>query len=312
MPSSEPNMRKFPRRWLILGLLLALAAPAYYLLVLHSPATGRDFPLEMTQLRALADSIPGDKPREVRFEHMMTLTFSEAMIMAGEPWRKSPMPIYAYQLVYPDQTIVIDSALDRATAKPDFLVAMFDEAAYTRMNEGLRKARQIVITHEHMDHIGGVAAHPQLAALLPALRLTEEQIANPAGMDPAHLPEAAMRGYQPLHYERLHALAPGVVLIKSPGHTPGSQMVYVQLADGRELLFLGDTSWRLRNIEQLRERPMFMTLIIGEDRDAVMGQFQALHQLQSDHPEVALVPGHDGPAMKVLEDRQVLQRGFIP
>jgi glyoxylase-like metal-dependent hydrolase (beta-lactamase superfamily II) len=27
---------------------------------------------------------------------------------------------------------------------------------------------------------------------------------------------------------------PGVVLIKAPGHTPGSQMIYVVLASGRD------------------------------------------------------------------------------
>ena len=106
------------------------------------------------------------------------------------------------------------------------------------------------------------------------------------------------------------ALAPGVVLIKSPGHTPGSQMVYVKRADGRELLFLGDVSWRLRNLEQVRERPLFMTLIIGEDRRQVMGQFQALHALHQAEPGLALVPGHDGPAVQALTAAGLLEAGF--
>src|SRR6185436_13319202 len=104
----------------------------------------------------------------------------------------------------------------------------------------------------------------------------------------------------PLRYDDLLAIAPGVVLIKAPGHTPGSQMVFVQLADGRELLFLGDVSWRLQNIADVRERPLFMTLVIGEDRDAVIGEFQALHQLMEAEPSIKLVPGHDGPAIQAL------------
>jgi glyoxylase-like metal-dependent hydrolase (beta-lactamase superfamily II) len=304
-------MGKWPRRlaWGALALAV-IGAPAYYALVLDSPAPTSTFPLDIAAIRALADATPGARPVAVHYEEVLALRFAEAMVMAGEPWRETPMPVYSYQLVFPDRTIIVDTALAKADGKPEFLGLRYDDAAYARMNAAMRKAALIVVTHEHMDHIGGIAAHPELAQLKPALRLTAEQLANPKGMEPVTLPADALAGYEPLRYDALYPLAPGVVLVKAPGHTPGSQMVYVKLANGRELLLLGDVSWRDRNIERLRERPLFMTLLIGENRQAVLAQFQALKALRDAAPGIALVPGHDGPAVEALAAAGVLQTGF--
>jgi glyoxylase-like metal-dependent hydrolase (beta-lactamase superfamily II) len=304
-------MSKGLRRLLAATLVLVIAGgPAYWLLVRHSPVPTATFPLDLARIRALALSVPGERPAEVRFERVLSIHWVEALQLAGDPWRAIPMDVYAYQLVYPAQTVLIDTAQDRASVQPQLVLRDYDDAAYARVSAALERAALIVATHEHLDHVGGAIAHPRLARLLPALRLTAEQFDNPRGPPVGHLPDDVASRYQPLRYDGLHALAPGVVLVKAPGHTSGSQMVYVQRADGRELLFLGDVSWRLRNVEQVRERPLLTTALIGEDRHAVLAQFQALHELAAREPALALVPGHDAPAIRRLQDAGLLLPGF--
>jgi glyoxylase-like metal-dependent hydrolase (beta-lactamase superfamily II) len=300
-------MNKWLKRLLITAVIVA---GAYYLLVMHSPSEGSAYSVDIAKVRELANSIPGDKPAEVRYEHIMDFQFAEAMVTAGDPWTWTPIPVYSWQLVYPDKTIIVDTAMNREIAKPEALVPMYSAAAYQRMQSAMDEASEIVLTHEHMDHIGGLAASKNLPALLPKLKLTDEQLNNPSGMAPAELPAAVMKGYKPIHYESMMALAPGVVLIKSPGHTPGSQMVYVQRADGRELILMGDVSWHMRNIEVVRERPLFMTLIVHENRDQVMGEFKALHALQQAEPKLKLIPGHDGAVVKALSEEGLVTQGF--
>ena len=300
-------MAKWLKRLLVTAVIVAAA---YYTLVVHSPAEGTPYTLDIAKVRELANSIPGDKAVNVRYEHIMDFQFAEAMVTAGDPWQWTPIPVYSWQLEFPDKTIIVDTAMNREIAKPDAMVPMYSDASYQRMEKAMDEASLIVLTHEHMDHIGGLAVHPHLAALLPSLKLTDEQLNNPKGMAPAVLPDAVMKGYRPIHYDGMMALAPGVVLIKSPGHTPGSQMVYVKRADGRELILMGDVSWHMRNIDIVRERPLFMTLIVGEDRGEVMGEFKALHDLQQAEPKLKLIPGHDGMVVKALTAEGLITQSF--
>jgi hypothetical protein len=70
-------------------------------------------------------------------------------------------------------------------------------------------------------------------------------------------------------------------------------MVFVRLADGRELLLLGDVAWHMRQIRELWYRPRLVTdLFIGEDRDEVMAQFRTLHELDA-RGALQLVASHD-------------------
>lgn len=285
------------KRWLrnifiALFALVAISPVAYWWLLLESHApSGLEFPLSMSELRRLADTMPGDPPSAIEVEHVATFEFPAGLVVTGDGWAKTELPAYAYRVLFPARTTIIDTALTRsATPNLDW----YDDAAAKRVQAALTQATQIVITHEHMDHIGGLAAHPQVKDLLAKTELSTEQVQHLDLAKPAHFPEHAFDNYRPLKYGGYLAIAPGIVLVKAPGHTPGSQMVFVRLANGNEYLFTGDVAWHERNIETQRQPPRLMTMILGADRNAVFGELAALQKLQQAAPKLAIVPGHDG------------------
>ena len=111
-----------------------------------------------------------------------------------------------------------------------------------------------MVTHEHQDHVGGIASAPDLAAIAKQTHLTREQLQSPK-LERGEFQPGALDQLAPLDYQGLHALAPGVVLQKAPGHSPGSQLIYVELASGRRFLFVGDIAWSKDNIRLQRGRP---------------------------------------------------------
>ncbi len=274
--------------------LAVIGAGAYYWLVVDAsgPSAG-EYAIDMTEVRRLAASVPGDRAQEIRVERISAFKMPRTAMIAGESWTQVDVPVYSYQVVFPDKEVLIDTAIDGVAAIAQ-KEPSFDGAAYARMQAAMIKASNIVITHEHPDHIGGLVAHPSLALVLEHTQLTKEQVDHPEKMFGLKFPEGALASYKPLSYDRAHAIAPGVVVIKAAGHTPGSQLVFVQLANGKEVLFLGDVAWRHENVERVRSRARLVSWwFLGEDRDAVLHQLAALKRLQEAEPALVVVPGHD-------------------
>jgi glyoxylase-like metal-dependent hydrolase (beta-lactamase superfamily II) len=287
----------------VLALLAAVGLGAYRYLLGRSPVPEKsDYALDLAEIRRLAGAVPGDPPERVNHEQIAEGSLPAGAVFAGKSLiTPHPMSHGAYQVVYGDGSwVMIDSAFDA-----DMLHVMnpgtaFAENAWAAIQRGLAGAKAIVITHEHPDHIGGIARFAEPEKLVGRLVLTREQLANTAMMTAVKLPESLQTSVTPLVYEHSYALAPGIVLVKAPGHTPGSQMVYVRLASGRELLFLGDVAWHMDQIRELWYRPRLVTdFFLHENRDQVLAEFRSLHELSLRDP-IQFVVSHDVDQRKEL------------
>jgi glyoxylase-like metal-dependent hydrolase (beta-lactamase superfamily II) len=303
-------------RWLvgILALLAALGALFWYAVLDGAAPARADDTIDLAAYRALvAGDAPETLPTQVRIEFVGESTAPSFAAEAGVFDGERTFSYNSLQIVGPSGDTLIDGAVDRATLDEmsDGKGTFFDEG-YARVLEAMKRAPHVLITHEHLDHVMAIARHPEPDAIAANLDLTSAQL---AGL-PEHAANGrlapAIAGIEPRDFSTPQRIAPGIVAVAAPGHSPGTILIYAR-TPAREYLFIGDIAWAMDSVRNVRGRPRFigwMMAGVDPDRPAVLRQLRALHDIAEANPELAIVPAHDDAYLRGLVASGVLAEGF--
>lgn len=169
--------------------------------------------------------------------------------------------------------------------------------------------KKAVISHLHFDHIGGIADIPQAELLVSA-----EEWAQLAGPHPERdwilrehidIPGAKWTPitFQPTdepafdEFDGVYdVMGDGsLILLPTPGHTPGSMSLLVRTSMAPPILFVGDLA--------------YSTQAIMEDRMPGTGDpkllrktYAKVRRLKKEFPDLLIIPSHDDNAIAKLEN----------
>ena len=181
-------MNKWIKRTLVTLLLVGvLIAGGYYWYFVENsvPETG-EYSLDIEKVRLLADAEQGAKANGIDYELVANAAVPQIFMAAGTDWDPTDLMHSVFRIKFPESSIIIDTALDKANAEV-MDADLFDAVAYDRAQAAMEAASYIVVSHEHMDHIGGLLTSPKWEALLPKALITREQFETTSMTEPVQM-----------------------------------------------------------------------------------------------------------------------------
>ena len=255
-----------------------------------------------------------EQHREHRYGSWMPPTL---WALFSRSWVKLPINFFAIDHV--DGMVLFDTGLDPAIkSDPDYISSAIgrfllnrlfrlnisDEHRIDRLlkSGGIEagNVRKAVISHLHFDHIGGISHIPQ-AKLLVSKR-EWAQLSQPSPEREWILREhIELDGSQWCPFEFFPSSDPlfaqfdgifdvagdgSMILLPTPGHTPGSVSMLIRQVGWAPILLVADLTYEAAMLEQDRVPG------VG-DAPKLRKSFAKVRRLKRDLPDMVIVPSHD-------------------
>jgi glyoxylase-like metal-dependent hydrolase (beta-lactamase superfamily II) len=274
---------------------MCVSSPVVPFPIARVAAQGPSWTANIDDVRHAAALIPGRRPVRLNFLKFAESRRTKNFSVKDAPATPSVQARTAFQVVYPDSYVMVDAGMDlqvhkffgRGVEEP------YDSAAAAQVETAVRGAKLIVVTHEHGDHVAGVIRGAGAAELAHKTILTRAQVEvlrTKPQLPEIRLSDEQAKRFFVVDYDQYMPFAPGMALIKAAGHTPGSQMVYVALESGREYLLIGDATWHMDGVRQMKGKDAPW---VTEDQNAVLDQLRWLNQLSRTDSRLVIVASHD-------------------
>lgn len=163
-----------------------------------------------------------------------------------------------------------------------------------------RSLHAIVLTHAHSDHVSGLddlrgvpvwLSGPEQKFITDGGRATE--LIRRLGdfkFVTVEFPDGPYLGFE--HSRDVWGDG-SVVLVPTPGHTPGSLAAFITLPNGTRYALLGDIVWQKEGIDLPAERPWPVRMVADWDEHRVRELILHFDLLARAFPSLVMVPAHD-------------------
>lgn len=248
-------------------------------------------------------------------------------MLTSRQWT-GPLPIHAYVIEHSDGLVLFDAGQDRAsvldpgylppgvvgalyrrTAQADIPEGQTISAGLARLGYASRDVSTVVLSHLHQDHIGGLPELPDARLLVDAAEwaTVHARGAELAGIMARHIDVPGRRWEQVTYateaaadhapFERSHdVFGDGtLVLLPTPGHTPGSMSLLVRQPSGPPLVLVGDLTFSCALLDR--------GAIPGAgEREGLRRSSDFLRQLRRRQPGLVVLAAHDPQARSLLAE----------
>lgn len=249
-------------------------------------------------------------------------------VFFGRTW--VPLPLQCFLIKHRDGWVLFDTGIDPAIvagkqhgeyyikqAIGRFLLPRIFKLHLSeddRIDQVLARAgvsassiRTAVISHLHFDHVGGISQIPQAELLVSSREwsILSEPHPEREWILREHIELAGAKwrqiAFQPTDdplfedFEGIHDVAGdgSMILLPTPGHTPGSLSLLIRQPGWAPILLVADLTYEATLLDQ-------DTVAGTGSRDTLLASFGKVRRLRQRLPGLAIVASHDFAAEQIL------------